>query len=161
MSAVDLDIDIAVEAEGWPDNCAGLAEKAVRAALSGASNPVVGPIELSMLLTNDAEQRALNRTWRQKDKSTNILSFPQLDPHAPLEGMIGDLSLALETVINETEAFGVGFDHYFTHLVVHGTLHLCGYDHETETDALVMEKLETDILAQMGIADPYAEPAQG
>lgn len=161
MAQLDLDIDLAVDAPGWPNHCADLAERAVRAALAAAQNTIAGPLELSILLTDDRTQHELNKKWRNKDKSTNILSFPQLEPFAPLEGLIGDLSLAQETVMGEVTALGVGFDAHFTHLLVHGTLHLCGYDHESDEQALVMEGLETDILAQMGIDNPYAEPARG
>jgi probable rRNA maturation factor len=108
-------------------------------------------------LTDDAQQRVLNRTWRQIDKSTNVLSFPQLEPSAPVMGLIGDISLAQETLVRESEAQGVGFVEHFTHLTVHGFLHLLGYDHVEETQAFQMESLETRILAVLGIADPYAD----
>ena len=108
-------------------------------------------------MTDDAQQRVLNRTWRQIDKSTNVLSFPQLEPPAPLQGLIGDISLAHETLEAESEELGVGFVEHFTHLTVHGFLHLLGYDHVQEAEAFQMESLETRILAALGIADPYAD----
>lgn len=110
-----------------------------------------------MLLTDDRHQRALNRQWRKIDKSTNVLSFPQLEPFAPVAGLVGDISLALETLRRESTEQHVGFVEHFTHLVVHGFLHLLGYDHNEEAEAFQMESLETAILAGLGIADPYAD----
>ena len=108
-----------------------------------------------MLLTDDAHQRALNRQWRQKDAPTNVLSFPQLDPDAPLEGLLGDISLAHETLLREAGELSKPFEDHFVHLLVHGMLHILGFDHETENEALVMERYETDIMLELGYADPY------
>lgn len=108
------------------------------------------------MLTNDAEQRALNRDWRGIDKPTNVLSFPQIEPFSPVVGILGDIVLARETLVREASEMGIGFNAHFTHLVVHGFLHILGYDHITEPEALQMEGLETQILASLGIADPYA-----
>lgn len=116
-----------------------------------------GAAELSVVLTNDEEQQGLNRDWRGKDSSTNVLSFPQIEPFGPVTGILGDITLARETILREAEDQGTSFDHHFTHLVVHGTLHILGYDHIEDDEALVMEGLETQILAGLGIADPYAE----
>lgn len=124
-------------------------------AIDCARPHIEGPVELSVLLTNDMEQQVLNKTWRGKDAPTNVLSFPQIEPFEPLDGMMGDISLALETVRREALAEDKPFDHHFMHLVVHGFLHLLGYDHITEEEAAVMEGLETRILARLGIADPY------
>ena len=118
---------------------------------------MAGPAALSILLTDDAAQRELNRQWREKDKSTNVLSFPAIKPFAPITGLIGDISLARETLEREAGELGKPFTDHFTHLIVHGFLHCLGYDHETEDEALAMEGLETQILAQLGIDDPYAE----
>lgn len=152
-----LDIDLGIACEGWPDTANALVERAVTSALADADIEVAGPLEVSVLLTDDAAQKELNRQWRGKDSSTNVLSFPGLDPFAPVEGLLGDLSLALETVTREAEEMDISFADHFTHLLVHGTLHLCGYDHLDDEEALVMEGLETDILNKLGIADPYAE----
>lgn len=123
--------------------------------MSGAR--VRGAAELSIVLTDDAEQRQLNREWRGKDSSTNVLSFPQIEPFSPVLGILGDITFARETVAREAEEQGTPFDHHFTHLVVHGFLHILGYDHITDDEALQMESLETQILAELGMDDPYAD----
>jgi probable rRNA maturation factor len=133
-----------------------VAERAVLEALAGCGAQLSGPAELSIVLTNDAEQRELNREWRGKDASTNVLSFPQIEPFGPVAGILGDITLARETVAREAEELGTPFAHHFTHLVVHGFLHILGYDHLEETEALQMEGLETQILARLGVEDPYA-----
>lgn len=157
MSGPTLVVDIRIESDGWPDSVQALAERAVGLALARADVAIEGPIEVSVLLTSDKEQQAINRQWRGIDKPTNVLSFPQVEPFAPLSGLIGDLSLAQETLTREAADLGRPFFDHFTHLLVHGTLHLCGYDHQNEDDALVMEGLETEILAELGIADPYTD----
>jgi probable rRNA maturation factor len=113
---------------------------------------------VSLLFTNDAAMQALNQKWRGKDKPTNVLSFPSGDGPAGSDiEMLGDIALALETVTREAEGEGKTFDHHLTHLLVHGFLHLLGYDHETgEEDAEEMETLERAILAHLAISDPYA-----
>lgn len=148
---------MSIESEGWPAELEALAERAVFEALAQAGAKVAGVAEISILLTDDAQQRVLNREWRQIDKSTNVLSFPQLEPFAPLAGLVGDLSLARETLEREAAEMGIGFSDHFTHLVVHGFLHLLGYDHLAEDEAVRMENLETRILHTLGIADPYAD----
>jgi probable rRNA maturation factor len=134
-----------------------LAERAVLAALEQSGAKVGGVAELSIVLTDDAEQRELNRDWRGIDKPTNVLSFPQIEPFAPVVGILGDITLARETLEREAAEQGTSFEDHFTHLAIHGFLHILGYDHMKEADALVMEGLETQILASMGIADPYAD----
>jgi probable rRNA maturation factor len=110
-----------------------------------------------VVLTNDAEQRQLNRDWRKIDKTTNVLSFPQIEPLGPVTGLLGDITLARETLEREAEEQGVTFQAHFTHLVVHGFLHILGHDHLEQGQAVTMEALETKILATLGIADPYAD----
>jgi probable rRNA maturation factor len=156
MSA-PLDIEISRKSEGWPATLDARAGQAVRAALVQSQATVSGPAELSIVLTGDAEQRVLNRDWRGIDASTNVLSFPQIAPFGPVSGMLGDIVLARETLELEAAAQGIPLADHFTHLVVHGFLHLLGYDHVDEGEALVMERLETQILASLGVADPYAE----
>ena len=116
-----------------------------------------------MLFTSDEEIQTLNAEWRHKDKATNVLSFPMLEredlldlsPSGPPE-MLGDIALAFETCAREAAEKGIAVEHHASHLIVHGLLHLAGYDHETsDEDAEAMEALETKALAVMGLADPY------
>ena len=152
-----LDIAVIVNDENWPDTLEPLAERAVLEALKQSKAKVKGAAELSILLTNDAEQHELNQQWRGKDSSTNVLSFPQIEPFGPVVGILGDITLARETLEREALDQGTTFDDHFTHLVVHGFLHILGYDHLTDDEALQMESLETQILASLGVADPYAD----
>jgi probable rRNA maturation factor len=152
-----LEVAVIRNTDGWPEHFDALAEKAVLAALEGAKARVKGAAEISVLLTDDAEQRELNRQWREKDSSTNVLSFPQIEPFGPVTGLLGDISLARETLEREAAELGKSLDDHFTHLMVHGFLHILGYDHLDETEAVQMESLETQILAGLGIDDPYAD----
>ena len=124
-------------------------------ALAQSGAKVRGVSELSIVLTDDAEQQGLNRDWRGIDKPTNVLSFPQIEPFGPVTGILGDIVLARETLEREAVELGKPFNDHYTHLVVHGFLHILGYDHIDEAEALVMEGLETKILATLGIPDPY------
>lgn len=126
-------------------------------ALGQSGARVTGAAELSILLTDDAEQHELNAQWRGKDSATNVLSFPQIEPFGPVVGILGDITLARETLIREAAEQGVTFEAHFTHLVVHGFLHILGYDHLTDAEALQMESLETQILASLGVENPYAD----
>ena len=133
----------------------GLAETAVLAALAQSKARVTGVAELSIVLTDDAEQQDLNKQWRGIDKPTNVLSFPQIEPFGPVSGILGDIVLARETLEREAVDLDKPFTDHFTHLVVHGFLHILGYDHVDDGDALAMETLETQILASLDIPDPY------
>ncbi|SHF20556.1 probable rRNA maturation factor [Devosia limi DSM 17137] len=126
-------------------------------ALRQSKAKVKGAAELSILLTNDEEQHELNKQWRGKDSSTNVLSFPQIEPFGPVMGILGDITMARETLVREADDLGKSFADHFSHLVVHGFLHILGYDHIDEAEALQMESLETRILASLGIDDPYAD----
>ena len=126
-------------------------------ALKQSGAKVTGVAELSIVLTDDAEQQQLNKEWRGIDKPTNVLSFPQIEPFGDVAGILGDIVLARETLEREAEELQLPFTHHFTHLVVHGFLHVLGYDHIEESDALQMEGLETKILETLGIPDPYFE----
>ena len=152
-----LEIAVIRNADGWPDHFDAIAEKAVLAALAGARPKIKGAAEISVLLTDDIEQRELNAQWRGKDSATNVLSFPQIDPFAPVLGLLGDITLARETLEREAAELDKNLEDHFTHLMVHGFLHILGYDHLDEAEALQMEGLETQILAGLGIDDPYAE----
>ena len=128
--------------------------RAARAAFLGAPKSV--NCEISLVLTSDEEIRALNKSWRGKDEATNVLSFPlggvsQENGPRPL----GDVILACETVTAEAESRGIEIGQHSAHLVVHGVLHLLGYDHGCDGDAARMENLEIRILAGLGLPDPY------
>ncbi len=152
-----LVIDIAVASAEWRRHLPGverLCRETARAALAG-ERP--GPAELSLVLTDDREIRDLNRRWRGKDAPTNVLSFAaslaRPAPEAPL--VLGDVVLAFETVRREAAAQGKPLADHVRHLIVHGVLHLLGHDHEKARDAARMERLECEILARLGVPDPY------
>ena len=122
-------------------------------------------LSVSILLADDTEVQALNREWRGKDKPTNVLSFPMLEredllalaPEGPPE-LLGDIALALETCQREAADKDISLEHHVTHLLIHGLLHLAGYDHETSPEAArEMERLEIKALALLAIADPYGD----
>jgi probable rRNA maturation factor len=117
------------------------------------------PAELGIVLVDDFEQRRLNRDWRGIDRPTNVLAFPAWDPGTPVPSgaplLLGDIVLAFETVAREAERQAKPLADHFRHLIVHGVLHLLGYDHAAEDEAAVMETLESSILADLGVADPY------
>jgi probable rRNA maturation factor len=131
------------------------AEPVLRQALQSAAALTATTGEVAIVLTDDAALRTLNRTWRGIDKPTNVLSFPApATANAPR--ILGDVVIAHETVRREAAADGKPFEHHLAHLAVHGFLHLLGYDHETESKAETMERLERTILEGLGVSDPYA-----
>lgn len=157
-------IDISVEAEGWPpqDILAETAKTAIEAATSLVDmtartslpgNDIDG--EVSIVFTDDAAIRVLNERWRGHDKATNVLSFAQDGPGRQA-GMLGDIVLAQETVAREAALEGKLLNHHIAHMIVHGFLHLLGYDHQNDKDAETMEDLEHKALRLIDIADPYA-----
>lgn len=154
-----IDIDIAVEAGDWPDEAGlnELASRAISAALEELGRTASTASELSLLFTDDEHIAVLNRDWRGKDKPTNVLSFPafEMAPGDPLPPLLGDIVIASETVFSEAALEGKPVEYHLTHLVVHGFLHLLGYDHESEEDADEMEALERQVLARLAIPDPY------
>ncbi|GJD51316.1 Endoribonuclease YbeY [Methylobacterium crusticola] len=155
------EIDVAVEDERWagavPDLDAVVA-RAVEAAL--AVVPPGAPVEISVVLTDDPAVRELNRTWRGKDAPTNVLSFPVGHPHGGGLRALGDVVLAYDTMLRESGEQSKPLGHHLAHLVVHGTLHLLGHDHETgEAEADAMEALEIAALRRLGVPDPYGDAA--
>nr|WP_210272782.1 rRNA maturation RNase YbeY [Chthonobacter rhizosphaerae] len=153
--------DIRVEAGAWGDEALlqRLVDRAVQATAAMADAEILDQSEVSVLLTDDAHIRVLNRQHRGFDKPTNVLSFPQDDPDADAYGpLLGDIVVARETVEREAVDEDVPFSHHLTHMIVHGLLHLIGYDHVQDEEAAEMEALETAILATLGIPDPYADP---
>jgi len=152
---IHVDSDVSDDWDSRTD-WAALAEGAVRAAAAHSDWPDLADTEVSVKFTSDAEVRGLNAAWRGKDKATNVLSFPMAE--AP-EGapMLGDIVLAAGVCAREAAAKNVLMETHATHLVVHGMLHLLGYDHETgDEDAEAMEEIERKALASLGISDPYA-----
>ena len=153
--------EVLVVADCWqrePDSEAVI-QRAIAAAADTVDNDVA-EAEIAVMLTDDSGIRTLNSNWRGIDKPTNVLSFPALQPTAPPGDddpprMLGDIAIAYETLRREADEEAKPFDHHLSHLVVHGFLHLIGYDHETEAEAEAMEALEKEILAQLGIPDPY------
>jgi probable rRNA maturation factor len=135
----------------------GLVTRAAAAAMRAAPPP--GPYELSIALADDALMHRLNRTYRAQDKATNVLAFPaEQVPGCPgMPAVLGDVVVGHETAAAEAEAAGKPLGEHLTHLVVHGVLHLLGYRHDSEDDAAVMEALEVEVLAGLGIGDPYAD----
>ena len=152
-----LTLDIIVEDPGWADAGPGLENRLKQAIEAGlASAAADGAVEVSLLLTSDARQQALNAQHRHTDRPTNVLSFPQ--DAAPPPGTarhLGDITLACGTVAAEAARDGRPIADHAAHLAIHGLFHLLGYDHETEEDAAEMEALEASALARLGIADPY------
>lgn len=128
-----------------------LIEVAARAAIAAADGPVPGSV--SIALSSDAVVSDLNGRFRGKPKPTNVLSFPAGEGSP--DGQIGDIIFAIETVTREASEQDISLEHHVQHLVVHGVLHLLGYDHETAADAERMEALEIKILSKLGIANPY------
>ncbi|MGH6859285.1 MAG: rRNA maturation RNase YbeY [Phyllobacterium sp.] len=155
-----IDIDILVETDGWAaqDELRNLASGAVAAAWGELGEGPQPQTELSLVFTDDAAIKDLNNDWRDKDKPTNVLSFPAfpLKPGQMPGAMLGDIVIARETVEREAVDEDKPFDHHLTHLIVHGFLHLLGYDHLTEAQAEEMEGLERKILQRLAIPDPYA-----
>ena len=159
---MELEIDI----EDWPaGEWEALASHASEAVADVACELAHARLHVSVLFTSDAEIHTLNREWRDRDKPTNVLSFPMLTrdalialaPEGPPE-MLGDIALAFETCAREAQEKNVSLEHHAAHLIIHGLLHLAGHDHvDCDEQAEAMEALEIRALAKMGIADPYGD----
>ncbi|WP_371396323.1 rRNA maturation RNase YbeY [Fretibacter rubidus] len=151
-AALPFDIDITVNCEDWhsaAQNLDDIVHKALGAIWPALDTPKAG--ELSIAFVSDADIQTLNRDYRHKDKPTNVLSFPSVGP-APV---MGDIIIALKTTQSEAQSAGKPLTDHVTHLLIHGFLHLHGYDHATDNEASVMEALEIKALASLGIDNPY------
>ncbi len=154
---LSLDIDVVHDGGDW-GSVAGAEELVRAAAVAVARELAISRAEICVALSNDEQVAELNGSYRGKLKPTNVLSFPAV-PMLPVEGeprFLGDIVLAFETLQREADDLGVPLAHHMQHLVVHGILHLVGYDHQTDEQAKEMESLEVRILADLGVADPYA-----
>lgn len=161
-------IDIALPCVNWKRACPDL-ERLVRdtalvalvEGIAAIGVTSLAQVELGITLTDDAHQRELNRRYREQDVSTNVLAFHAWEPRtlapvgAPL--LLGDVVIALETVTREAEEQAKLFCDHVRHLIVHGVLHLLGYDHKRDADGITMERLETSILSKLGVRDPYED----
>jgi probable rRNA maturation factor len=163
-SIANFEIDVAVPCTAWTEACPAaeaVVGKAARLALGGGAITLIAPLVIGVRLTDDDEQRRLNRAYGGKDAPTNVLAFPLADladplpPGSPL--LLGDVVLAFETVRREAEVQGKPLADHLRHLVVHGVLHLLGFDHDSELDAAAMEAREVEILAALGVPDPYRD----
>jgi probable rRNA maturation factor len=166
MKELSVDVQVSLEDSRWKKVVDGSIESFlqtyIRATLSHPD--VVGQVpktmEVSVVLTNDEEIRELNRDYRGKDKPTNVLSFPQEVDLSTMKNLdacvlLGDIVLSIETIQLEVIQQQKLMHHHLAHLIIHSTLHLIGYDHETDSDAEQMESLEVDILHQYNIPNPY------
>ncbi len=149
-------LNIVIEHEGWKSirGLKALAEKAVEVALPAAQQKK----EITLLFADDATLKTLNHDWRGKNKPTNVLSFPANSDLKLPRGVpkpLGDIALGYETLVHEADQAGKTLKAHTTHLIVHGVLHLLGYDHMDDADAAKMEAREIRILKKLGIADPY------
>ena len=151
-------VEITIESGDWPSlgEIEPLVLRAVSAAASATKLVFAPGAEVSVLFANDSRIRALNAAWRGIDKATNVLSFASDGP-ADEAVLLGDIAIAFETVRAEAAAQHKPFFDHLTHLIVHGFLHLVGFDHEIEADAEKMENMERAILARCGIEDPYRD----
>lgn len=145
----NLEVDILVNSALWRGQ-----EDLLSNALAAAAQKLGKSGSVSLLLGDDASIADLNRQFRNKAGPTNVLSFPPAPGAEP--GFLGDIALAAETIVEQAQFQGKRFEHHAAHLVVHGFLHLIGYDHENSADAEVMEAREREILISLGIEDPYA-----
>ncbi len=156
---VILSVDLRIEDDGWSvalDDCEAIIETALEAAAQKTGES--GLVEV--LLTNNEEMQTLNAQWRGKDKPTDVLSFPAEGASMPgMQTFLGDLALGLDVAKADSDKLGRDFRLHVMHLLVHGFLHLLGYDHMSDDEANTMEGLEAQILAPLGLPDPYGDAA--
>ena len=155
-----LTIDCQIAAGDWEplNQCEAIAQTAIGAVIDILDFPLPDDSDVSIVFSNDAAVRELNAHWREQDKPTNVLSFANNDGVDRKEWLplLGDIVLARETVSREADDQNKSAKDHLTHLIMHGFLHLLGFDHLTDEEADIMEALEVRALAKLGIADPYA-----
>jgi probable rRNA maturation factor len=153
---VTITVDVEVVDPAWlaAGEVDGLAQDVVAATLIEVGRRVHPDAEISVRLCDDDEIRALNLAWRNKDKATNVLSFPS--PAGNRGQLLGDIVVTFEYVSEEAREAGRSLRDHLSHMLVHGLLHLLGFDHESEDQAEEMEDFERRILARLGIEDPYS-----
>jgi probable rRNA maturation factor len=165
-----LVFDVSVRSNNWSDKalCATLSERALRSVFTRLFMSPSENCEISFSFVGDEEIRELNREYRGKDKATNVLSFPGCDPEDLDEGMkfaarggppvmLGDIIVSFGVVEDEAALQNKTLEEHLTHLLVHGLLHLLGYDHTSDDEAEEMEGLEREILHGLNISNPYKE----
>lgn len=155
---VQVDVQIACADEGLPES--DEIESWAQRAIAAAAGNVDDELEVAIRIVDSAESRALNLDFRQQDRPTNVLSFPAGDFEglpAEVPKALGDIVICAPIVTAEATAQGKEIGGHWAHMVVHGTLHLLGFDHMNDDEALEMERLETQILTTHGVADPYGE----
>ena len=161
LNSADLSSDTRISEPRWRQELADV-EGLCRRVLGVASAHMKAGGEVSILFTDDAEMQALNRRWRGLDKPTDVLSFPAEGPEIPgAPAYLGDIALGYETAMADAATMGRPAEAHVSHLLVHGFLHLLGYDHLESADAAVMEPLEAVILADLGWPDPYRTGPHG
>ena len=146
-----IELDLRIAAEDWSSAIPNLTETCQRALDAGAAQMATKG-EVSLLLTDDAEIQTLNRDWRDKDKPTDVLSFPSTEMDRPF---LGDIAVSLGVTRTDAEIKQIALDQHLSHLIIHGLLHLLGHDHNDDTEAAEMERLEIAALASLGWPDPY------
>jgi probable rRNA maturation factor len=156
---MNLAVDVIIEDQRWAEVCDpdALAQTAVEAVLSSIETGWTGELEISFLFCDDAKIKGLNSTWNKKNSATNVLSFPASPngKQCPVI-LLGDVVIAFDTISNEARSQSKAVSSHAAHMLVHGVLHLFGFDHLNDEDADEMETLETCILNAMGIDDPWA-----
>lgn len=153
---VDIDVQRNISADTASD-CAVPEDEKIKRWVCVAVSEVAAQVSLTVRIVEDAEIAALNLTYRQKIGSTNVLSFPSDAPPQFADGFIGDVIICAAVVANQARDQQKSIDAHWCHMVVHGVLHLLGYDHEIENDAEIMESREIEILHRLGFGDPYRD----
>jgi probable rRNA maturation factor len=153
--SITLSLDLRVADDRWQK--LEDVERFATHVLAAAAARMAQGGEVAVLLTDDAEMHALNKQWRGIDKPTDVLSFPGDGPEIPGQPQyLGDIAIGYDTALRDAETMGRAFEAHMAHLLIHGFLHLLGYDHIEPEDAKVMEPLEVEMLASLGWDNPYA-----